>query len=368
MHSSALKDSAMPRKTQVLSVDLVTAVLVAALTVETTAIAGAPADTTDALGARLQQALQDQIMRQIILTVREDSRSATGADSSDESARLADELLVACQAADHKVVVADSLDFDTLTVATPPRPADVRKLLAEEKADLVVAVVWQARRSGRDTRLTVVSGRKVVYSWRGIVPNGAPQSASAKSAGATQTRETVRRGTGADSTNGTSAESYPGTTGRMSAQNSIDLDVPEPDVSKLNGRVVRFALDHLGKRVGDGSGQALIDAALKSAGAAPEVGNAPGHKIPFSAVQPGDIVEFFSTSLHSNWPTVGSGRRGYVAIVGAVQETGVVLLAQCNSHGCSGRVGKTFINPDTAWMYGEQFVIYRPQPDAPEGK
>ena len=72
----------------------------------------------------------------------------------------------------------------------------------------------------------------------------------------------------------------------------------------LNRKVVQFAVDHLGKKVGDGECASLVVAALQAAGAQPPVASkgdfSYGQPIKQKTLTPGDIIHFVKARFESS--------------------------------------------------------------------
>ncbi|HYT91399.1 MAG TPA: hypothetical protein VEL76_21985 [Gemmataceae bacterium] len=104
----------------------------------------------------------------------------------------------------------------------------------------------------------------------------------------------------------------------------------------LNQRVVQFAADHLGKKVGDGECATLIVEALRTAGAAAPVGDSEGRftfgkPIERKALTAGDLIHFEKARFEHKSADGGFSWAEFplhTAIVQRVQGTRVTLLHQ----------------------------------------
>jgi hypothetical protein len=130
----------------------------------------------------------------------------------------------------------------------------------------------------------------------------------------------------------------------------------------LNRKVVRFALDHLGKKVGDGECWTLADEALAAAGARrPGTGgygfDVFGRAVEQRALAPGDVIQFdkaFFQSRDGSWNTFGQ----HTAVVAAVKGTRVTLLHQ--NYGNKRTVERLTL--DLADLQRGALHCYRPEP------
>lgn len=314
------------------------------------------ADPAGALLIKLQRALQTQNAGKVIIVVCEDARSLASVASRAESNRIAGELQSSCQAAGSEVIRPSGELPDLGSVTAAPNPANLRRLLASENADFILAGVWQTKNSGQVLRLTLLNDRKVLWSWRRTLEDVSVERTIAKSR---SPRAKSQRGVPGDGSakavaaNGTDPNSSPITTGPGS------LPLAKADTTTLNGKILAFASTRLGQQVGDGIGMSLAEAALQQSGAqtlwsSPEVS--------LTDMKPGDVLFAFDVRVQASdgsWWVTPPG--GHVAIVGAVEGTKVALLLQNNDLPQVQQVTFDFATRDATSPLG-RVTIYRAVP------
>jgi len=96
----------------------------------------------------------------------------------------------------------------------------------------------------------------------------------------------------------------------------------------LNEKVLSFALDQMGKKVGNGQCTMLAVEALAFAGASPSLGYEFGREIPQSEMKPGDILQFHTAKFvtRNSWQLMGAPH--HTAIVHRVRGSKVAILHQ----------------------------------------
>lgn len=103
---------------------------------------------------------------------------------------------------------------------------------------------------------------------------------------------------------------------------------PQGPISGLQRKVVNFAADNIGKRVGRGECWDLADQALRAAGAEPPRGYTFGDRIPLNEIQPGDILQFTSARFDDPGYWTIMGMPNHTAVVHAVGDTRAFILQQ----------------------------------------
>lgn len=324
----------------------------------------ARAESMADVGELLTQALEKHHAAKVVVVVRCDVKTAKGGESALDSIGLTDEVLAACKSAGSETIepIRKYKSLTTLTVTAAPRPADLRKVLKDEEADLLVTAVWQTNnKTTHEIRLTLLNDQKVLWSWRGKISDDTTPPAAAKD------RSSNDRKSPLDDRSQPSTRNRPdndekdargaGTAraGSTTRAKTAPLVAAKPDTSTINGKVLKFALDHIGRRyVGDGTSFDLVDTALKSAGAKPRIGGVCGQEVEMSDVRPGDILTESSTANRS-WHDF--------RIVAAVSDTQILLVTQCSEvrapvHATSYSIDAYFqILRESA----ESVVAYRPQ-------
>ena len=138
-----------------------------------------------------------------------------------------------------------------------------------------------------------------------------------------------------------------------------------PAVPPVNERILRFATDHRGQKVGDGECWTLADEALKAAGALHPDTDVWGRlSVAGESVLPGDVIQFTSVRLSHGGTTTNLGNPNHTAIVEQVKAPHVYVLIHQNVDG--GSPVKETIADLTTKLSGT-FIIYRPVPEkAPE--
>src|SRR6266545_3177081 len=134
----------------------------------------------------------------------------------------------------------------------------------------------------------------------------------------------------------------------------------------LNQRVVQFAADHLGKKVGDGECATLIVEALRTTGAAAPVGDSEGRftfgkPIERKALTAGDLIHFEKARFEHKSADGGFSWAEFplhTAIVQRVQGTRVTLLHQ--NYGGKRTVQRLTL--DLADLKRGTVAYFRPQP------
>jgi len=343
------------------------------------------ADPAEVAGQKLGRVLRGEEWSKVLVTVHEDARSRGSTDSATNSESLSQQLLITCQAAGKKAATpaAECEALDKLTVVAAPRPAELRDLLKKEDAGLVLTAIWQAKKIGKEVRLSLVSDRKVVWSWRGLMADGtvpeqvaSPRASQSKvtSPSDRKTKETTAGNTGTAWLTAASEASDPmpfaagGTRTVNDANNGLitaapaTLAVGAPDTSTLNGKVLRFGKTHLGQQVGNGHCWSLGAEALKDAGAKSPVGVIFGSEVPLDETQPGDILQFRGAQIVKQDGSLWTfGTPFHTAIVGAVRGTEMLIFHQ-NVNGVM-KVQKNAI--DVANLKSGSVTVYRVEPKEP---
>ena len=137
----------------------------------------------------------------------------------------------------------------------------------------------------------------------------------------------------------------------------------DPAVPEINVRVANFAVEHLGKQIGNGECWTLAKEALASAGAQPPrdyvFGRELGRGEPWL---PGDIIQFSSCHFVDVQPhrrtTFDLGSPNHTAIIHSLQNGKVVILQQ-NVNGDRHVQTQTL---NFANMVGGSFKLFRPVP------
>ena len=104
--------------------------------------------------------------------------------------------------------------------------------------------------------------------------------------------------------------------------------VPQGPISELQRKVVNFAADNIGNRVGRGECWDLADQALRAAGAEPPRGYTFGDRIPLNEIQPGDILQFTTARFDEPGYWTIMGMPNHTAVVHAVGDTRAFILQQ----------------------------------------
>ncbi|MGZ0172658.1 MAG: CHAP domain-containing protein [Planctomycetales bacterium] len=103
---------------------------------------------------------------------------------------------------------------------------------------------------------------------------------------------------------------------------------PQGPISELQRKVVNFAADNIGKKIGRGECWDLADQALRAAGAEHPKGYTFGDRIPLNEIQPGDILQFTSARFDEPGYWTIMGMPNHTAVVHAVGDTRAFILQQ----------------------------------------
>ena len=134
------------------------------------------------------------------------------------------------------------------------------------------------------------------------------------------------------------------------AKQAVDKN---PDIGRLNKKVVEFCVSNLGKKVGNGECWTLANEALIYAKAKPAVWYTFGREIALDAVIPGDILQFEAVRFDYGNSYAIMGAPNHTAVVYSVQGKDIFILQQ----NFGKRIVTTYkINFDTmtrgkAWAY-----------------
>lgn len=134
-------------------------------------------------------------------------------------------------------------------------------------------------------------------------------------------------------------------------------------VPARNRQVVSFAIQRLGKQVGDGECWTLAAEALKAAGAQPPRGYVFGQELPLEEARPGDILQFSTARFETprQYKLLGTPR--HTAIVYSVAGKKTFIL-----HQNFGSRKVTTLDLDFANMVSGAVKVYRPQARGPAGE
>jgi hypothetical protein len=227
---------------------------------------------------------------------------------------------------------------------------DAERLGLAHDCDAVLDATWLTRGRIRTLRLALVTdGRSVLLETVPVGDEFLSQSAARRTSdrGAETARSTAD-GQAAGSRLPGPSPTYSGQTGFRTRRpggafprgtigggtgpndgGTDEPPAPPPgDASGLNGKVRAFALDHLGRKVGDGQCWTLAAEALIHAGARPAEGYTFGEPIPRGQISPGDILQFKRARFDRGGRYWQLGLPDHTAIVEAVQGNVATLLHQ----------------------------------------
>jgi hypothetical protein len=213
-----------------------------------------------------------------------------------------------------KVYFSESVQLDK---RPDPIPEYLKDKKAEETADKEGKTDSDKaeKKDGSKKELKLAPGSETIKGTGGKVRRSKSESRNVRSTSQQQRQDkSVREAVGA------AAEA--------SAEGPATPRTPQGPISELQREVVNFAADNIGKRIGRGECWDLADQALRAAGAEPPKGYTFGDRIRLDEIQPGDILQFTTARFDEPGYWTIMGMPNHTAVVHAVGDTRAFILQQ----------------------------------------
>jgi len=144
---------------------------------------------------------------------------------------------------------------------------------------------------------------------------------------------------------------------RKKKDSNRKAESPRPGgvIPELNRKIVAFAVNNLGRRVGDGECWTLAAEALKQSGAQPPRGYVFGRAISLKEASPGDILQFKTARFETARERKLLGTPNHTAIVYATRDGKTFVL-----HQNFGSKKVTTLDLDFQNLVSGSVIAYRP--------
>lgn len=249
--------------------------------------------------------------------------------STFDAAVVVDYRLVKPDRATIRLVLLD--DIERLFTATVTVPADVlvagaRRMPARNQG---------GRTQGANLNATQLAGLGALVQAaqkRGLAgkPNaGTPRAAGKSDGKAASSADGQTRTT--KNSNEAATTNKPGAAGEKKDVDPKDAEkavANNPDIGRLNKKVVQYCVKNLGNKVGNGECWTLANEALKYAGAKPAVWYTFGREIGLGEVVPGDILQFESARFEDANSYAIMGTPNHTVVVYSVVGKDIYILHQ----------------------------------------